>query len=245
MGTSQTNENKDIGYVEVDHDPTHPEIYKSEHLRVYIATIQPGESTLYHRHSEDTVYIVLEGGTMSTKNLKGYKRSSTYFPHSFPFYNKFWFAVQTIFTGSVSLPKKLFFLMLNKKRDAIHKVSASSRNSTDMRLMGVEIIGRYGHCRPVTLDHNLYKKEYEEDNFSIFSLKLKAGGASGIHSCAFPCFIVCVNGFADINIENQHTPQFEHHILKTGDFLSTESLKTINIKNEGNETLEMVVIALQ
>ena len=245
METSHTNENKNTGYVEVALDPTHPEIYKSEHLRVYIATIPPGKSTLYHRHSEDTVYIVLEGGTMSTKNFKGYKRSSTDFPRSFPFYNKFWFAVQTIFTGSVSLPKKLFFLMLNKKQDAIHKVSASSRNSTDMRLMGVEIIGRYGHCRPVILDHNLYKKEYETDNFSVFFLKVKAGGASGTHSFAFPLFIICVSGFADIDVENGHTTQLEHHSLKTGDFLSVESLKTINIKNERNEILEMILIMLQ
>jgi len=245
MGTSHANENKNIGYVEVAHDPTHPEIYKSEHLRIYIATIPPGKSTLYHRHSEDTVYIVLEGGKIRTKNYKGYKRSSTYFPRSFPFYNKFWFAVQTIFTGSVSLPKKLFFLMLNKKQDAIHKVSASSRNSTDMRLMGVEIIGRYGHCRPVTLDHNLYKKEYEEDNFSVFSFKMTAGRTSGIHSFAFPFFILCVNGFADIDVENGHTTQLEHHSLKTGDFLSLESLKTINIKTERNEILEMILIVLQ
>jgi hypothetical protein len=245
MGTSQTNDNKNNGYVEVARDPTHPEIYKSEHVRVYIAMIPPATSTLYHRHSEDTVYIVLEGGTIRTKNFKGYKRSAIDFPRSFPFYKKIWFAIQNIFTGSVKLPQKLFFFMLNKRHDSIHKASASCRNTTDMRLMGVEIIGRNDHRRPVTLDYNLYKKEYEVDNFSVFFFKLKAGGASGIHSFTFPLFIVCVSGLAKIDVENGHTPQLEHHRLKTNDFLSTESLKTINIKNEGSETLEMIVIALQ
>jgi len=241
----KTNDNKSTGYVDVTKESLHTEIYKNEHVRVYIATIPPGISTLYHRHSEDTVYIVLEGGTMSTKNFKGSKRNLMDFPRSFPFYHKIWFLIQNIFTGSVKLPKKLFFFMRNKKHPAIHKASASYRNTADMRLMGVEIIGGYGHHRPVRLDYNLYNKEYETDNFSVFSFKMTVGRTSGIHSFAFPFFILCVNGFADIDVENGHTTQLEHHSLKTGDFLSMESFKTINIKNERNEILEMILIVLQ
>jgi len=69
----KTNDIKSTGYVEVTKESLHTEIYKNEQVRVYIATIPPGISTLYHRHSEDTVYIVLEGGTMSMKNFKGSK----------------------------------------------------------------------------------------------------------------------------------------------------------------------------
>ena len=146
--------------------------------------------------------------------------------------------MQLLFTGFVSLPDGLIFVMLNRELDCVHKAITSVKNPSEARLMGIEIIAQgYGH----PLLEGSFKKEYENQNFSTFSLKLKKGETGRIPSSPNSFFIVCLEGIAKMNIEGS-TVQ-EKHSLKPGEFLLMGSHKSMNIKTQETSDLKMIFIA--
>ncbi|CAN0043470.1 unnamed protein product [Discosporangium mesarthrocarpum] len=49
-----------VDYVEVHDEPFHRRQFNNEYCWIYIACFQPGETSLWHRHSQDTLYICLQ-----------------------------------------------------------------------------------------------------------------------------------------------------------------------------------------
>jgi hypothetical protein len=49
---------KAIQFVDWINEPLHSLVFENPHTRVYRATIPPGKATLYHRHQQDTAYVV-------------------------------------------------------------------------------------------------------------------------------------------------------------------------------------------
>lgn len=47
----------DIDYVPVHEEPRHRRRFENEYARVYDVLIPPGDQTLYHEHTEDTLYV--------------------------------------------------------------------------------------------------------------------------------------------------------------------------------------------
>ena len=47
----------DEGYVAVRDEPRHRRRFEDDHVRVYDVLIPPGDTTLYHHHTEDTFYV--------------------------------------------------------------------------------------------------------------------------------------------------------------------------------------------
>ena len=45
------------GWVEVRDEPRHRRRFEDEHIRMYDVLVAPGDTTLFHRHTEDTLYI--------------------------------------------------------------------------------------------------------------------------------------------------------------------------------------------
>ena len=60
--TSNRNDRLAVPNVDVGDEPHHIECFRNDHVRVYLATIDPGASTLYHRHRVNTLYVVIAGG---------------------------------------------------------------------------------------------------------------------------------------------------------------------------------------
>ena len=48
---------KESGYVSVRDEPLHRHRFENTFARVYDVYIAPGEQTLYHEHTEDTLYV--------------------------------------------------------------------------------------------------------------------------------------------------------------------------------------------
>lgn len=46
--------------MEVHDEPIHRRQFSNEYVYVYIAGIRPGETSLWHRHSENTLYVCVE-----------------------------------------------------------------------------------------------------------------------------------------------------------------------------------------
>jgi hypothetical protein len=55
MATVETGES----YVEVRDEPRHRRRFENEFVRVYDVLIPPGDTPLYHRHTEDTFYVAV------------------------------------------------------------------------------------------------------------------------------------------------------------------------------------------
>lgn len=231
-------------YVEVDSEPLHRERYKNDALRAYIATMKPGESTLYHRHSYDTIYIALNGGWIRTIPYRKGQRTPVIFPRSVNLLDKLRLGIQQIVTGSIHLPDSLTFVMLNTQRNCIHKATASRRNDGDMRLMGIEVFHRVRRQHAVVFDTRVYTHEYAGEYFSMGSVTLKPGEQSGMHTHASPFFLLCVHGTAEIVSEHQEHSKSCHAQLAAGDFLSLDECHNMNILNTGTEHLGMLLIAL-
>ena len=229
----------DTDYVDVTNEPRHPQVFQSETLRAYICAIPPGATTLYHRHGRDTVYIVLQGGVLRTRNMNGYRRSPTAFPRSFPIPRRVWLGIQTVLAGASTLRPRTFFITLSGKRETIHAVSASDRNPNDVRLMGVEILRDSG--APATLP-SFYRREYRRNNATVYRLVLGSAEATAEHRLSGPAFFVCLGGTAEIRLSSEPAGSPHRHTLRPEGFLWTEQAATLSIVNTGSETLEMVVV---
>jgi hypothetical protein len=232
------------GYVEVNNEPLHKEVYADRYFRAYIATLTPGQATDYHRHSEDTVYLVINGGRVGNKNFKGYNRSPMAFPQSFPFHKKLWFALQNVFTCSIYLPDGLFFFMPTKKYPSIHQAAASPRNPDEVSLMGVEM--RYGSANPIPLVHNTLPGRVEYDNgvLSVLVCTLASATSSRIVMPGYQLFMVCTKGLFEIMLE--HAPHGKSNLcrLDTGDYLCISGDSPALARNAGNAAAEMIILAI-
>ncbi|MEN8907214.1 MAG: NAD-dependent epimerase/dehydratase family protein [Clostridiales bacterium] len=230
--------NNNYGYVNVIDEPKHIECFKNEYFRVYNAKLKPGESTLYHKHSKDTVYIVLNGGKIHTKPYIKNKKSSTNFPKSVKLYSKIYFLIQKLFTSYIKLPDDMIFILLNKRLNYIHKAITHTKNNFDMEMMGIEISKTF--CKKIisNLDDALFKIEYRNKFFSIFNFELKYGESSGTYSFESPFIIVCIRGFGNIYYENQM------YSLKKSDSFSSESISNFKVVNQGAGVLKLLIIKL-
>lgn len=130
--------NEMVRFVDVNEEPMHKELFKNQYIRLYVATIPPGMQTLYHRHSIDTLYAVIQGGIIGTQIAGDSKRYPMNFPISFCIFSKVRWGIRNLLTGSIKMPKGLFFSLPHKSKPIIHRATASINNINDIIMMGVE-----------------------------------------------------------------------------------------------------------
>ncbi len=245
MGQVNLHDTDLVGYVEVADEPLHREVYGDRYFRVYIADLSPGQATRYHRHSEDTVYLVIKGGRMSTVSFKGYERSPMVFPRAFPFYKKIWFALQNVFTGSVHLPDGLFFFMPTKEHPSIHMAAASPRNREKVSLMGIELRCRCaGGHPPLVRDTLPWRAEYDDGSFKVLVYTLAPAASGNIALPGHHLFMVCMKG--PLEIMPGHAPQGESEFRRfaVGDYLCISGDAPALARNPGTATSELTIFAL-
>lgn len=232
-------------YVEVANEPLHKEVYADRYFRVYLATLAPGQTTVYHRHSEDTLYIVLKGGNMRTTGFKGEKRSLMVFPRPFPVYKKLWLALQNVFTGSADLPTGLSFIMPTREHPAIHMAAASPANRDEVCLMGLEL--RYGSAtcpRPAHLTLP-WRLEYDHVSFKVFAWTLAPMAAAGkIVLPGYHLFVVCMKGLLEIMPDDTQQEKGGSHHLAAGDYLCIPGDTPTLASNPGSAAAELIILAI-
>ncbi|MBI9103577.1 MAG: hypothetical protein JEY99_14280 [Spirochaetales bacterium] len=57
-------------WLAVKPEPLHIQEFEKSYIRAYHAILTAGEETQFHKHSEDTLYIVLKGGAVATVLMK-------------------------------------------------------------------------------------------------------------------------------------------------------------------------------
>ena len=163
-----------IQYVEVQEEPDHKEFFRNPFVRAYRATIRTGHETLYHRHCENTVYIVLQGGCVGTETVEPKGIYPIVFMKSFRLFTKIQWGLRNLFLKDVNMPNGFTFLLLHNRCPVIHKAVASKNNLMDIEMMGIEIFGK---AKPHTAEllPSPLVLEYRADNFCISALKLAHG----------------------------------------------------------------------
>jgi hypothetical protein len=222
------------GYVEVAGEPLHKEFYIDRYFRAYLANLRPGQATAFHRHSEDTLYIVLKGGRMRNQNFKATKRSPMLFPRSFPFYKQLWLGIQNVLSGSAQLPDGLLFFMPTRKHPSIHLAAACPHNRGEVSLMGIELRDRCAHTGPVDISLP-GRMEYERDTFKLLACALAPAASEKIALPGCQLFMVCTKGQLEI---------LPGDALAPGAYRCQPGDIPILVSNPGNTPSELLILAV-
>ena len=129
----------EIEYVEVNDEPKHKEVYSNKYVRIYQAILKPGETTQFHRHQLDTMYLVISGGSIRTENSSKFKRYPIHFPKPIGIIQMVKMLWGKWILGSIYMPDGFVFFLTHKKNPCIHRAIASDTNRKDMVLMGFEM----------------------------------------------------------------------------------------------------------
>lgn len=140
-------------YVAVRDEPRHRRRFENEFVRVYDVLIPPGDTTLYHHHTEDTFYVAVNEATV---------RDQTWGEEEF--------RTGTAAAGSV-------LCRPHRSRPLIHQVH--NLGATDMRLIGTELKQSPTMTAPLPLDVPGHVLTLERERLRVYELSLSPGESTG------------------------------------------------------------------
>ena len=140
-------------YVEVRDEPRHRHRFENEYVRVYDVLIPPADTTLYHRHVEDTFYVAVNEATVRDQTWGHDDRRSG-----------------TAAAGTVMCRP-------HRSRPLIHQVH--NAGSSEMRLIGAEIKTSPLLTSPAALDAPGHTLTLERDRLRVYELSLAPGESTG------------------------------------------------------------------
>lgn len=123
----------------VEKEPNHLQVYESEYVRIYMATLKPGQETLYHSHHEDTLYKVIKGGKISTITHRLDQKCPNRLLNQYTLKYKLHLIIGRIKKKAVYLEDGFSFYMPSGSKKVVHKACASIENKEDMQLLGIEL----------------------------------------------------------------------------------------------------------
>lgn len=143
----------DRGWVEVRDEPRHRRRFENGLVRVYDVAVPPGDTTLYHRHTEDTFYVAVNEATVCDRT----------------------FGVHGERTGTALAGSLL--CRAHRNKPLIHQVTNVGQG--EMRLIGAEIKDR----APVLADEALVAPgvslSVERDRLRAYHVDLGPGESTG------------------------------------------------------------------
>jgi hypothetical protein len=140
-------------YVEVRDEPRHRRRFENEFVRVYDVLIPPGDTTLYHHHTEDTFYVAVNEATVRDRTWgEGDARTGTA-------------------TAGTLLCRP------HRTRPLIHQVE--NVGDAEMRLIGAEIRTSPAVTSATALDAPGHALVLERERLRAYALSLDPGESTG------------------------------------------------------------------
>jgi hypothetical protein len=137
----------DSGYVEVRDEPRHHHRFENAFVRVYEALIAAGDTTLYHRHQEDTFYAAIAPARVRSQ---------------------VWGEAE-VREGEVAAGRA--FCNLHRAEPLIHQVT--NVGATGMRMLGAEVKASPPNTSSVVLEAPGHEVLWEGDRLRIYELVLE------------------------------------------------------------------------
>jgi hypothetical protein len=125
-------------WVPVEFEPVHGELFQNQFVRVYEARIEPGATTLDHRHDADTVYVVVRGGTLRSDN-SWRQRNVTRAGRSSGLLPTVGWLVRRLTVRWLRMPDGTLLWQPHAEHPLVHRVTASSSNDAALRMLGIEL----------------------------------------------------------------------------------------------------------
>jgi hypothetical protein len=179
--------------VDVDGEPRHVEQFRNRYARVYLATIEPGTCTLYHRHRVDTLYVVLAGG-LCRSDEPGHQRRRTGVGRSTGVAAKLAMALRRKLAVPLRLPTGTLLMQYHTEFPLTHRLCAAAGNRYPVRMLGIEL--RPGAGRPAPLPALLpgLPVEYRDGLATTYRIRLAPGQRTGALRTGRPGLLVEVGG---------------------------------------------------
>jgi len=187
--------NQETSYPEESEEPLHRSLFGNDCFRVFCAVIPPGAETLYHRHSHDSLVVVVEGGDQAT-SVRGPSRTDRFvFPGPAGVFRKLRAGIEGLLRGSMRFRSGEFFATLYRGHPIVHKVAASRKNADALRLMDIQLLAH----RPAPIEGESTaarnaRKRIEVPRFVVYTAKLNPGAAPLSFRATTPSLVVSLDG---------------------------------------------------
>ena len=228
-------------FVEVADEPNHVEQFKNDFVRVYMATIPPGTKTLMHRHVENTLYVVIEGGVNSSDEAGKQDKLVVGLPRSTPLSRKLAWATTRLLFGSMRLQKSQFFFQYHRSRPYIHRVSAPADNERPLRLIGVEILAHAAGAGGDAPDMQAFPLDYVDNEIFVRRIRIAAKGSTGPGRVGLPSLLVIIAGRGRLR---DAAGAAEVNELSRGETRWFDNSGTLDLANADNAPLDALLVSL-
>jgi len=200
-------------YVEVHDEPRHRRRFEDALVRVYDVLIPPTDTTLYHRHTEDTFYVAVNEATV---------RDQTW-------------GEEEARTGTA--PAGMVLCRPHRSKPLIHQVQ--NLGEGHMRLIGAEIKGQAKHTATEVLDAPGHELSLERDQLRVYDLRLAPGESTGEIDYRFASLTVWMTVASGAMGRPDGSSQTQ--IFAPGDVIWRPDPTTFSLTNVGEEPLHAVM----
>jgi hypothetical protein len=138
----------DSTFVEVADEPKHHELFDTPDIRAMLIRIAPGAETLFHRHTEDTIYVILSECEL---------RDTTYGASNI---------------SNSALQAGIAICRQHRHNELIHKIE--NHGGTEALMVGIELKSAVP-LRTSVLDHPAFKVVFEAERCRGYRVKLAPG----------------------------------------------------------------------
>ena len=153
-------------FVEVHDEPRHRFRFTNDVAWVYDVLIPPGDITLYHRHTEDTLYVAIGDAHVCNQALGEEARE-----------------------GSVD--KGTTMVMPHRTEPLIHQVT--NKGSENMRLIGAEVLASPAVTSDTPLEAPGLTLAKDKERLRAYRLNLAPGETTGLLDCNFSGLLVVLS----------------------------------------------------
>lgn len=200
-------------YVAVRDEPRHRRRFENDFVRVYDVLIPPGDTTLYHEHTEDTFYVAVNEATVRDRTWGGDGERTGTAP-----------------AGSV-------LCRPHRSRPLIHQVH--NLGPAEMRLIGAEIKRSPPVTSPEPLGDAAHVLTLERDRLRVYELSLDPGAGAGPLRYRFSSLTVWLT-VATVSV--RHGDGAEHTAVHApGDVVWLPGPAELTIVNVGEEPCRAAV----
>jgi quercetin dioxygenase-like cupin family protein len=201
------------GWVEVRDEPRHRRRFEDDLVRVYDVLIPPGDTTLYHRHTEDTFYVAVNEATVR---------------------NRRWEADEAR-PGRVEAGVAM--CMPHRSKPLIHQVQ--NVGDGEMRLIGAEIRRSPAVTSAEPLTAPGHTLSLDGDPLRVYALALEPGAGTDTIDYGFSSLTVFLT-IATVLV--RHPDGSERTLVHApGDVVWLPSPTTMSITNVGEEPFRAAV----
>lgn len=204
-----------LDFVEVRDEPQHLHRFENERVRVYDVILPVGYVTLYHRHTENTVYAVVHPTSLKSQAVGGR-----------PVTNR--------------LRQGAVFYNPQRERPLTHQVT----NVGDRvgRLIGVELKGDGRAADGPPIAAHGYTEILNNPFVRASKLTLNPGESTGKHALGYPTVTVALSG--GIVTRDTPDGHSTTETIEAAQIVYREKGFTQNVQNAGSAPVEFVIYEL-